>query len=76
MTTEEIQALIGDAKCLECKIPPGMVPYATLAVLLDLANGDTPPTDPDEIMAEASCLTCIPAGMVPYAILETIRNLP
>lgn len=76
-TAEQAQALLAEAKCLECKIPIGMAPWAVLAAAMDKANGDPVPDDPDALLAEASCLECVvPAGMVPYALAYTIGQIP
>lgn len=75
-TADQAQALIDKAKCYECKIA-GMAPYALLAAALDKANGQPVPSDPDDLLAEASCLECvIPAGMVPFALIQAIGQIP
>jgi|GEM_PF-2034991 len=64
------------AKCSFQCIPPGMIWYAVLAALTDVANGDPVPTDTNEIIDEARCLSqCIPAGFLPYAILAAVSNI-
>src|SRR6266446_7007721 len=74
-TADEANALIADAKCdLSC-LPPGLVSYAILAALIDVANGKAVP-DATTLASEANCLMCVLSpGMVPYAILQAIRNL-
>ena len=70
------QSILNDATCEICKIPPGLVFYAILAALNDLANGQTVPTDPQTLINEANCFLClVPPGAVPYAILQAIMNL-
>src|SRR5438477_526896 len=70
------QPYIDDAQCYWCKIPSGYINFAILAALIDVANGDPVPTDPDELIAEARCLeSCIPPGMAPYAILAAISGI-
>lgn len=64
------------AKCSFQCIPPGMIWYAVLAALSDVANGDPVPTDTNEIIDEARCLSqCIPAGFLPYAILAAVSGI-
>jgi len=64
------------AKCSFQCIPPGMIWYAVLAALSDVANGDPVPTDTNEIIDEARCLSqCIPPGFLPYAILAAVSNI-
>ena len=75
-TAIEAQPYIDAANCTWCTIPPGMIWYAVLAALIDVGNGDSVPTDPQELISEARCLECtIPQGFVPYAILAAISNI-
>jgi hypothetical protein len=75
-TAIDPQPFIDSGNCLFCKIPPGLVWFAILAALDDIANGRPMPSDPDELIAEARCFeTCIPMGFVPYAILVALQNL-
>lgn len=68
--------LLDDAKCDISQIDRGLIWYAVLAALLDVANGDPVPTDPDTLMAEAACLASqIDAGLVPYAILQAVSGI-
>lgn len=65
-----------DARCLFSCVPNGLIWYAVLAAVTDVANGDVVPTDSDAILNEARCLqSCIPAGMVPYALLVQISKI-
>lgn len=64
------------ARCTFCNIPPGLIWYAILAALIDIANGDPVPTDTDELLNEARCLqSCIPHGLLPYTLLAAIEAL-
>lgn len=72
-TAAEAQALMTVANCVWCSIPPGMVPYAQLAIAVDIANSMAVPTTPNELMAQAKCLECIiPQGLVGYVTLGVL----
>lgn len=68
--------ILNDARCLECSLAPGMVWFAILAAIDDLANGRPVPTDAQTLMDEASCFICkLHPAAVPYAILQALVNL-
>ena len=50
--------------------------YAVLAALIDVGNGDTVPTDINELMEQISCLKCaIQPGDVGLLILGAVSNI-
>lgn len=76
MTAVEVQDLIDDIPCDLCYMSPGMVPYAVLAAMLDVANGTPVPETTQGLIAEANCLFCVvPAGMVPFLQIQALRNI-
>jgi hypothetical protein len=76
MATLTVPQLIAATNCDLCKIPPGLLPYAILAGLLDILRGVPVPTDPQTLISEANCLLCaLSPGMVPYATLAALRSL-
>jgi hypothetical protein len=70
--------LTAQARCLFPCIPPGLVPYAKIAVLCATINGTVMDCSAQNLVNQALCLqTCIPLGMTPYielALLCAINN--
>lgn len=54
------QTLVQNANCLECGIPRGMQ-WAVLIYLAAVKAGAS--TNPQSLMDNAKCYTCIPPGM-------------
>ncbi len=74
-TAGEAAALLADAKCDICYMPPGLVWYSIIAALIHIANGEAVPTA-QTLVSETGCLECvIPPGLVPYAILQALRDI-
>jgi hypothetical protein len=68
--------LLDDAKCYISQIDGGLVKYAVLAALIDIAEGNPVPSDPDTLMEEAKCLASqIPIGLVDYTILQAVSGI-
>ncbi|SRR6266542_3304801 len=75
-TAIDPQPLIAQATCTWCVIPAGLINYAILAALIDVANGVPVSSDPQVIIDQARCLECvIPQGFVGYAILAAVSNI-
>lgn len=68
----DAQAIIDDATCVECFVPPGMQAAALLVMLCAIRDGDTAMScDPQAIIDEAECLQCmIPPGLMGAALLS------
>ena len=76
MTHEEIQALIDQIPCDLCYLSRGMVQYAALAAMFDIANGIAVPATTQELITEAKCLlSCVPPGLVPYLQVLLLRQI-
>lgn len=72
------QTLVNQAKCLFSCVPPGMVPYAKIAILCATLNSTVMDCSAQNLVNQALCLeNCIPRGMVQYvelALLCAINN--
>lgn len=67
------QALIDEASCLSCTVPPGLAQYIIIAQLQKL-NGTS--MTPQELIDLASCTRCqIPAGLAPYISLALLDQI-
>lgn len=64
-------ALLTQAVCVECEVPPGLVPYVILAKMMQITG-----TTIEEILAALPCYQCtIPPEMVGYTLLVQECNL-
>lgn len=53
-----------------------MIDYAILAAAIDIGNGMPIPTDPNALLAQTRCLSClITAGELPYVTLAVLIDL-
>lgn len=76
MTAAEVQSAINEIPCDLCYMSPGLVQYAVLAAMLDIANGDPVPADTQALISEANCLLClVPPGLVPYLQIQALRDI-
>jgi hypothetical protein len=76
MTSAEVQTLIDSVPCDLCNMDPGLVPYAILAALIDVSNGDSVPATTQGLITEANCLIClVPPGLVPFLTIQAIRGI-
>jgi hypothetical protein len=73
----DTQAVIDEANCLRCSVPPGLVGYVALAIMCAIRDGDTSMAcDPATLMEEARCLQCsIPQGMLGFAQLAVLCDI-
>lgn len=69
--TCDVEQIIEDSACVFCMIPQGMQPYALLAILCAIRDGNTDMAcDPQSIVDEAVCLQCkIPDGYAFSALI-------
>ncbi len=70
-------ALLESAKCYLCTVPRGLAPYAEIALLCAVRDGDTSVcADVQAVIAAAVCLECkIPLGMTPYVRLAILCDI-
>lgn len=69
--------LLRDAKCYLACIPPGLAPWAEIALLCALRDADTSVCASTASLIEATrCLECaIPLGMTPYVKMALLCHL-
>jgi hypothetical protein len=69
--------LLADAKCYLACIPPGLAPWAEIALLCALRDGDTAVcASTGSVITAARCLECsIPLGMTPYVKMALLCNI-
>jgi len=69
--------LLEGAKCYLACIPPGYAPYAEIAILCAIRDGDTSVCgSTDSLIQAATCLSCsITPGMVPYVRMAILCEI-
>jgi hypothetical protein len=70
-------AVLAGASCYLACVPPGLTPYAEIALLCAIRDGDTLVCgDTGALISAASCLECaIPIGMTPYVRLGLLCEI-
>lgn len=72
----DVQELVTEIPCDLCAIPQGLVPYAVLALLCAIRDGDTMACTPQELVNQANCLLCgLSPGLVGYAQLAVLCDI-
>lgn len=72
------QDLLNEAKCLECQLAPGMLPYVEIQLLINMLLQVNPTADvtPEHLMEQAKCWQCkVSPGMAPYVIAQLLCDL-
>lgn len=72
------ETLLDNAKCLECAVPPGLVPFASLYLLCQIHKATVPGADcsASALVDNAKCLECgVPPGLVQFAALYLLCQI-
>lgn len=78
MAVCDAQTLLNEAKCLECNLSPGMLPYVEIQLLIDMLLQVDPTADvtPEGLMERAKCWQCkVSPGMTPYIIAQLLCDI-
>lgn len=69
-------AILNEARCDLCAIPPGLVGYVALALMCAIRDGEAMSCDPNALMEQARCLECaLMPGQLAYAQLAVLCDI-